>query len=191
MAGGYFSKELKKSFAKKIKTSENFFCKIKLSIGLCDFVELQTVCKYLFGINELLDKKKFYFISGQSFIKRFFILYDKMTGMFEPCFILLLLSTKSRIKSEIYKIRVSIYIRYLSLWCRLNKSFYENSVVVDQLENGMAEEIINEFLKKTTIEENSMIDEETLKTNCKNYPSVTLTGSFKSIKQRYLSAVER
>ena len=191
MAGGFFSKRLKNSFAEKIKTSENFFCKIKLSIGECDFFELKDFCQYLLSFNEVLSKKKFYSIRGQSFIKRFFILYNSVTGKFEPCFILLVLSNKSRLKTQMYKLRVSIYIRWLSLWCNLNKCFYENSVVIEELENEKAEEIINGFFEQPAVEENSMIDEETLISVWKIFTTVTLTGSFKNIKQKYLSSVER
>ncbi len=185
----YFSKILKKSLIETIKTSENFFCRIKLSFGQYDFSELREVVnrEHLLSLKEVLCKKKFYF-RGQSFFMRFVILYNREIWKFEPCLILLLLSDKSRIKTDLYKLRVSIYIRWLSLWCRLNKCVYENSVVIEQLENEKAEEIVSEFLSTPEIEENAMlIDEEDLQ-SWKIFPPVTLTGSF---KKKYLSSLEQ
>ena len=77
MAGGYFSKNVKKLFAQEISTSENFFCELKLGKGKCNFSKLPDVIDYLFTTMEVVHKQRARFIrKNKGFIKRFFISYD-------------------------------------------------------------------------------------------------------------------
>ncbi len=192
MSDGYFSKKLKRTFAQEVKESENFFYELKLGIGKCGFINLSEVSEYLFKIMDTLREKRARFLrENKGYIKRFFIVYDNYSYMYEPYFKFLFLSFKTKADIEVFEFKLKSYMRWFSVWCRLNKNFDDITVKLEPLENEKAEEIINNFFKQPVIEENSMIDEEERKSILKNHNTVSLGGIFKNIKQKYLSSVER
>ncbi len=190
MAGGYFSKNVKKTFAEEIKQSKNFFYELKLGIGKCGFPELPEVIEYLFVEMEILHRQRSRFMKkNKGFIKRFFIKYDNLTDMYEPYFNFLLLSNKTKENSEIFKLHLQNYHQWHNVWCLIHKNFDDVVVKLEPLENENAETIINDFFKQPTIEETPMLGEEQQKEILKNHRTVSLGGIFKEIKNRHVSVV--
>ncbi len=192
MAGGYFSKNVKKLFAQEINKSENFFCELKLGIGGCGVLELPDVIDYLFTTMEVVHKQRARFIrKNKGFIKRFFITYDSSTDMYEPYFKFLLLSNKSKQDTELLKLHLQTYHQWHNVWCLVNKNFDDIVVKLEPLENEKAQEIVSEFFKQPTIEETFMLGEAEKKEILKTHRTVSVGGIFKDIKQKYLLSVER
>lgn len=189
----------------KLATHENFRCfELKLGAGLvpeeslADFIDTMFV-----AWRKIVSSRSTGYIKNfDGILRRFFIDFDSDSGKYKPYFYLVCVQTKKIIdEEEVYKLklaeeklRISVYIKWLSSWVTALKLCTDVSVDFSVLDLEALEAALANFCTNEKYSLPGKIGEAKkliLKNACSNHRLVSFHGIFRTMMRNRHVSVER
>ncbi len=189
----------------KLAAEENFrWFELKLSVGLvpeeslADFIDTMFV-----AWRKIVSSRSTGYIKNfDGILRRFFIDFDSDSGKYKPYFYLICVQTKKIIaEEELYKLnlaeeklRISVYIKWLSSWVTALKLCTDVSVDFSVLDLEAIEAALSKFCTNEKYSLLGKIDEKKrliLKNACSGHRLVSFHGIFREMMRDRHVAVER